>query len=61
MVACDYRQMTVGENLDPHLCGDRHVDRSPPVETIFVHHFVQMTLGTAGARPMEAQVAGMAQ
>jgi hypothetical protein len=60
MVACDRHQMTDGENLDPHSCDDHHVDRSPLVEMIFVHHFVQMGPGTGGAQRIEA-VAGKAQ
>ena len=59
MVACD-RQMMDGENLGRHLCDDHHVGRSPLVERIFVHHFVQRA-GTAGAWQMEVQVAGKAQ
>jgi hypothetical protein len=48
-VACDRRQMTDGENLGPHLRDDHRVDQSPLAKTIFVHHFVQVAGGTAGA------------
>ena len=58
--ASDYHQMTNDENLGHHY-GDHHVDRSPLVEAIFVHHFVQTARGSVDAGQTEVRIAGRAQ
>lgn len=52
--------MTDDESLGHHLCDDHRADRSPLV-CAFVHHFVQMTGGSADARQTEARIAGKVQ